>query len=171
MRHGLFLALALLAVASVPPAGAGESYGLANEALVTLKGTVVDVACEVAKLCAPQCGEGKHQLGLRTPDGKLFLAAKSNVDFMGSIRDLLPYCGRLIIVDALTTENGGTRLLMVQRYRLTEVAPWRPTDRALVDWAKANNLAPDSDAAKQWMRNDPLVKAAVAKRGRLGIPE
>jgi hypothetical protein len=175
MRFRFVFAAALLAALlglKLPVAVAAESFGLpSDEQLVTFKGTVVDVACEIAKDCPPKCGDGKRQLGLRTPDGKLFLAAKSNVDFMGSVGDLLPYCGRLLIVDGLTVSSGGTKLLMIQRYKLSDPAPWRSTNQSLIDWAKANHVAVDSEEAKAWMRNDPQVKAAVAKKGRLGVPE
>ena len=76
-----------------------------------------------------------------------------------------------MIVDGLTTSDYGTTLLMIQRYRLSDAAPWRSTTQGLTDWAKANSVAVDSDAAKLWMRNDPAVQAAVAKRGKLGVPE
>jgi len=170
MRRLLLAALAV-SLTSAPPAVAAESLGVANEQLVTVKGTVVDVACEIAHDCAPRCGDGKRQLGIKTLDGKLLLAAKSAVDFMGSVRDLLPYCGRILIVDGLTTSDYGTTLLMVQRFKLSDAAPWRPTTQGLVDWAKANHVAVDSEEAKIWMRNDPEVKDAVAKRGKLGVPE
>jgi hypothetical protein len=166
------IVFAFLSGLPLTPAIAAESLGLPNdEQLVTFKGTVVAIACEIAKDCPPKCGDGKRQLGLRTPDGKLLLAAKSTVDFMGSVRDLLPYCGRLLIVDGLTVSSGGTKLLMIQRYKLSDPAPWRPTNQSLIDWAKANQVAVDSEEAKSWMRNDKQVMTAVAKKGRLGVPE
>src|ERR1051325_9886326 len=79
----LTLMTAALLAASSTAVSAAESLGIAGEALVQLKGTVVDVACEIAKECRPDCGAGKRQLGLRTLDGKLYPVAKSNVDFMG----------------------------------------------------------------------------------------
>ena len=132
---------------------------------------MVDVACELTKDCPAQCGAGKRQLGIKTPDGKLLLAAKNAVNFMGSTRDLLPYCGKDIWVDGVTTNNYGTRLLMVQRYKATEKAEWRDANQSIIEWAKANNVKPDSEQAENWMRNDPTVKAAVAKKGRAGVPE
>jgi hypothetical protein len=170
MRRLLFALVSLL-LAPAQFGIAAESVGVANEQLVTIKGTVVDVACEITHDCAPRCGDGKRQLGLKTLGGKLLLAAKSEVDFMGSVRDLLPYCGRILIVDGLTTSDYGTTLLMVQRFKLSDAAPWRAADQGLADWAKANHLAVDSEEAKLWMRHDPTVAAAVAKRGKLGVPE
>jgi hypothetical protein len=156
---------------SAADASAAESYGLPNEQLVSFKGKVVDVACEITMVCPPRCGDGKHLLAVRTFEGKLFLAAKSNVDFMGVILDLLPSCGRMITVDGITTTNYGTTLLMVQRYKPADAAPWRDTNQSLVEWARANHVTVDSEEAKAWERNDSVVKAAVAKKGRLGVPE
>ncbi len=173
MRAMMIAAIATLCllVTAATATRAADSYGLPNEQLVTIRGKVVEIACEVTQNCAPRCGDGKRLLGIKTADGKLLLAAKNAADFMGSVRDLLPLCGRTITIDGLTTTNFGTTLLMVQRYKVTDAAPWRIANQSLVDWAKANNVAVDSEEAKAWMRNDPMVKAAIAKKGRLGVPE
>jgi hypothetical protein len=171
--HGKLTTISAFVVVMFGAAGASaaESYGLPNEQLVSFKGKVVDVACEVTTVCPPRCGDGKHLLGVRTFEGKLLLAAKSNVDFTGVIPDLLPSCGRMITVDGITTTNYGTTLLMVQRYKIADGAPWHDTNQSLVEWARANHVAVDSEEAKAWERNDSVVKAAVAKKGRLGVPE
>jgi hypothetical protein len=162
------LAAATLAAA---PTVAAEKLGIAGEVEVTTKGKVVDVACELTRDCPAQCGAGRRQLGIKTDDGKLLLAAKNAVNFMGSSRELLPYCGEEIWVDGVTTTNFGTTLLMVQRYRISEKVQWRDATQSLLDWAKANKVNPDSPQAEEWMRNDPLVKKAVAKRGKTGVGE
>ena len=59
MRN-LLLALLAFVFAPAAPGIAAESIGVANEALVTVKGTVVDVACEVTHDCAPRCGDGRR---------------------------------------------------------------------------------------------------------------
>jgi len=150
---------------------AAEKLGVPNEEEVTTKGKVVDVSCELTRDCPAQCGAGRHQLGIKTAEGKLLLAAKSSDNFMGSVRDLLPYCGKEIWVDGVTTNNFGTKLLMVQRYKTSEKAEWRTSSQSIIEWAKAHNVKPDSDQAESWMRNDAKVKAAVAKKGRVGVPE
>jgi hypothetical protein len=166
------LALLLLAlVAGAPGARAAESFGLQNEELLEVKATVVDVACELLKDCPARCGDGRRQLGLKTADGTLLLAAKNQVNFMGAVRDLLPFCGKEIDVDGLKTTNKGVPLYMIQRYRSSASAEWRNADQSIVDWAKANHVKPDGPEAENWMRSDPAVKAAVAKKGRLGVPE
>jgi hypothetical protein len=37
----------------------------------------------------------------------------------------------LLIVDGLTVSSGGTKLLMVQRFKLSDPAPWRQTTQSL----------------------------------------
>ncbi len=150
---------------------AADKLGIPGEEEVTTQGTVVDVSCELTKNCPAQCGAGKHQLGIKTADGKLLLAAKNAVNFMGSTRDLLPFCGKDIWVDGVTTNNFGTKLLMVQRYKASEKDEWRDANQSIIEWAKANHVKPDSEQAESWMRNDSTVKAAVAKKGRAGVPE
>jgi hypothetical protein len=152
-------------------AQAADKLGIPGEEEVTTQGKVVDVSCELTKDCPAQCGAGKHQLGIKTADGKLLLAEKNAVNFMGSTRDLLPYCGKDIWVDGVTTNNYGTRLLMVQRYKTSEKDEWRDANQSIIEWAKAHNVKPDSEQAENWMRNDPTVKTAVAKKGRAGVPE
>jgi hypothetical protein len=150
---------------------AADKLGIPGEEEVTTQGKVVDVSCELTRDCPAQCGAGKHQLGVKTPEGKILLAAKNAVNFMGSTRDLLAFCGKDIWVDGVTTNNFGTKLLMVQRYKASEKAEWRDANQSIIEWAKANHVKPDSEQAENWMRNDRLVKAAVAKKGRAGVPE
>jgi hypothetical protein len=158
-------------VGAVPSGRAAESLGILGEELLTTRGTVVQVSCEVAGVCAPDCGGGKELLGILTEDGRLLLAAKSLVNFRGATADLAPLCGRVVIVDGLTTTSAGATLLMVQRYRLSEQEPWREANEEGIDWAKAHGVASDSGEAENWFRHDAQVDAAVAKRGKTGVAE
>ena len=72
----------------VVAARAADSYGVAGEQLLTIKGKIVDLTCELAHDCAADCGNGKRPLGLLTEDGKLYVAAKSNTIFAGLGHDL-----------------------------------------------------------------------------------
>src|SRR6266851_529780 len=114
-------------------AQAADKLGLPGEQEITTKGKVVDVACELTKDCPAQCGAGKRQLGIRTEEGRLLLAAKNAVGFMGSTRDLLPYCGKELWVDGITTANFGTTLLMVQRYKTSEKDEWREANQSIIE--------------------------------------
>ena len=45
------------------------------------------------------------------------------------------------------------------------------TDQFLKDWAAAHKTTPDSKLTEEWFRNDAVVTAAVAKRGKTGVKE
>jgi hypothetical protein len=168
-----FIALAAFAVCLVlaPGARAAEQLGTSQEQILTTKARVVDLACELTGSCPANCGDGKRQLGLLTPEGKLLVAAKGYAIFVGAVPDLLPHCGQTIWVDGLTTAQFGTTLFMVQRLKDNEADEWHDADQGLKDWSKAHKLAPDSDQAQEWYRHDETVAAEVAKRGKLGVPE
>lgn len=168
------LAAATLAACLLMPAAASaaEKLGILEEQVLTTKARVVDLACELTKSCPPDCGGGKRQLGLITPDGKLLVAAKSYAIFMGATADLLPFCGKEIWVDGLTTSQFNTTVYMVQRLKAKETDEWQDADKTLRNWAAAHHVAPDSkEASEEWFRHDETVDKAVATRGKLGVPE
>ena len=169
MRN-IFLALAVVAGLGVGQAFAADSFSLNNEVLLVVKGKVVDLACVLGQGCPPNCGDGKRQLGVLTADDRLYVAAKSNANFAGLTHDLLPLCGQQIIADGLTTTSQGTRLLMIQGLKLHDGDAFAETDRFLKDWAAAHGTTPDSKITEEWFRNDPAIAAAVAKRGKTGLP-
>jgi hypothetical protein len=163
---------ALVAFLLLPAAHAAESLGVSEEKLVTTKAKVVDLACELTKSCPAHCGDGKRQLGLLTPEGKLLVAAKSFGQFMGTTADLLPYCAQEIWVDGLTTSQFNSTVMMVQRLKAKEGDAWTDADKGIKNWAAAHHVAPDSPTATdEWFRHDETVAKAVAKRGKLGVPE
>lgn len=159
-RAFLVLALGLTALGG---AQAGDPQGLDNEKSLTLKATVVDLVCGLTGRCAPDCGGGKRQLGLRAEDGKLYAAIKSTVDFAGSIQDLLPYCGRTIEADGLLIESPKMQLYLVQKLRERDSDPWKPTTAFLDTWTAKNGRA------DEWYRADPAVKTITEADGVLGI--
>ena len=172
MRRALQLfALAGLGFALIGPnvSQAVDSLGISNEQRVMIKGKVVDLICELAHDCAPNCGDGKRQLGLKTADNKIYFAAKGHVIFAGSTNDLAPYCGKEVIADGLTTTDYETTLLFVQRFKTSESGDWIDANRFRIDWAKAHGVAPDSETAKHWFKTDPVVRAAVEAHGKLGL--
>jgi len=159
--------VALLAVAG--PVRSADSLGVHNEQIVTLKGKVVDLACEVTGNCASDCGSGKRPLGLLTEDGKLYVAAKSNTIFAGLLKDIVTQCGKTIIADGLTTSDHDATLLMIQRYKTSDNGNWVETDGFAADWSKRHSTPIDSKMTEEWYRNDWVVKGAVARRGKLGV--
>ncbi len=164
------LAAILLAILLALPAAAADKVGVAGERAVSISGTVVDLLCEVAHRCAPDCGGGTRQLGLRTQDGRLVPAVKSTTLFAGTTHDLLPYCGKAVIADGVLSTGSGNTIYMVQYLRLKPSAPWASTEAFLAAWAKARGVSVTGPIADQWFRHDPAIAAAVAKRGKLGVP-
>ncbi|MBI3451345.1 MAG: hypothetical protein HY057_00605 [Rhodospirillales bacterium] len=165
------LAAAVLALGLARGALAAESWGLPEEKEVTFKAKVVDMLCELTGDCPASCGAGKHQLALKTADGKLVLPAKNVVPFAGTVNELIGFCGKEIFVDGLMTTSKGTTLFALQNFRTKESDPWTEASVFLADWAKANNVKPDSEKAEEWFRNDPHVQAIIAKQGKLGVKE
>ncbi len=132
MTRSVLVAAALLAGLSAPPASAADLWGIEGEKAVLLKGRVVDLLCEVGKVCAPDCGGGRRQLGLVDGTGRLYPAAKGNTLFAGAVADLAPYCGREVEVDGLVIESPRMHLLFVQKLKAPATptsAPPRPSAR------------------------------------------
>jgi hypothetical protein len=156
------IALATLLAAAMP-AMAGELWNIPHEKSVVLKGKVVDALCQLKGRCAPDCGGGKRQLGLAMADGSFRLVAKSNIDFAGSIRDLIGYCGREIEADGLLIENPAITLFFVQAIRETPAQPWIPAERFKAAWEARNGKA------DEWWRADPEANRLIAEDGPFGI--
>ena len=167
--------LVLSALACVKPIFAADLLGVNEEKPLVTKGRVVDVACDLTNNCPTNCGNGKRQLGILTESGTLYLAAKSAAIFAGAVKDLLPYCGKMVEIDGSTTAQFGGTLLYIARMRLAEgtetVDPWQSTEEFTRDFAKRNNLAPDDMKVDEWYRFDKTATEAVQKHGKLGVAE
>jgi hypothetical protein len=159
----VFAALVWCSVGVSGPARAADEYGIANEKVVQFEVKVVDIACQLTGNCPANCGGGKRQLGLVTPDGKLRLPVKGQTLFANAIPDLLPYCGKSVMVDGLLIENPVMTIVHVQNLRETADQKWTPTEAFEADWTKKNGKA------EEWQRADPLVKAVIAADGVYGI--
>jgi hypothetical protein len=142
---------------------AADAYGIAHEKTVEFAGTVVDIACTLTGDCPANCGGGKRQLGFVTADGKLRAAVKSATNFAGAVQDLLPYCGKQVLVDGLLVENPALTLLHVQNLRETIDQKWQPTEAFEKQWVAKNGPADD------WFRADTTIKAAIDADGVYGI--
>jgi hypothetical protein len=161
------LAAPILLLAALP-LSAAEGIGGKNEKPLEVEGTVVDLLCEVAKRCAPNCGEGKRQLGIKLSDGKLLVAAKNTDLFAGAVVDLAPLCGKVIKADGILFENPKMPIYMVQGIKTDlKAAEYTPVDGFGKAWTAKNGGA----ASDEWFRTDPAVKAQIAKTGPLGRPE
>lgn len=162
MKRFAITLVTLLCLSSVPSLAADE-WGIPHESVVEIEGTVVDVACTLTGDCPPNCGDGRRQLGLLTPDGKLRMAAKAATNFAGAVRDLLPHCGKVVFADGLLIENPALTMLMVQNLRLSKADKLAPATAFETEWVKQNG------PAEEWYRADPRVKSAIEANGVLGI--
>lgn len=160
---GLRTILALTAAFAPSPAFAADSWGLPNETVVEIEAKVVDVACTLTGDCPDNCGGGKRQLGLLTPDGKLRLAAKGAVNFAGAVPDLLPHCGKTVFADGLLIENPAMTIFMVQNLRLSKDEDLKPATAFRTEWTAKHGKA------DEWYRVDPLVKKVIEADGVFGI--
>ncbi|MDX2259291.1 MAG: hypothetical protein NW205_10305 [Hyphomicrobiaceae bacterium] len=168
-RAEVLTALAILSVLAGAltlsrPCTAADSWGLPNEKIVVLKGTVVDIACHLKGDCPANCGDGKRQLGLVTDDGKLRPVVKGGTDFAGAHRDLVSSCGKQIEADGLLIENPAMTVFFAQKLRASPQAAWQDTNAFLSHWKARYG------ETKEWMRDDPAVREKLAITGVLGIP-
>jgi hypothetical protein len=145
-------------------AGAAEKWGMPHEKELIVRGKVVDILCELARDCPPDCGGGKRQLGLVTAEGVLRPAAKGNVDFASPVIDLAPFCGKTIFADGLLLENPAAHLYFVQAIRERDGDPWIPAT------AFQTRFDARHGATKEWYRSDPTAKDIIARDGVLGVP-
>jgi hypothetical protein len=170
MRFAFALAAGLVSALTLTHSSrAADSLGVSEEHLLTVKGQIVDLACEITHDCRARCGDGHRPLGLKADDGRLYVAAKSNTIFAGLNRDLVAHCGTEIIADGLTTSNYGSTLLMIQRFRPGETAAWIETDRFATDWARQHNADPAGKETEEWYRHDPDALRAVDRHGKTGL--
>ena len=166
MRMRILSALAGLLLAA-GPAFAAEEWGIDHEEKARLTATVVDIACVLTGDCPENCGGGKRQLGLLTGEGRLIPAAKNFDPFAGALADLLPFCGRDIVVDGLLIENPKLPMFAIQfKKPAGPDGEWARGNWFVKDWARANPGKP----AGQWFRHDARIAAKIARTGKLGIP-
>lgn len=145
------------------PARAADGWGIDHEKVVVLDGRVVDLACALKGDCPPDCGAGKRQLGLLTPDGKLRAVVKGPVEFAGPALDLLALCGKNVQLDGLLIENPAIHIVMLQNIREKPEQPWARATAFETDWQARNGKA------EEWFREDKLVKRVIGEDGVYGI--
>ncbi len=145
------------------PGDAAEPWGIPHERPAILKGRVVDALCHLKGRCAPDCGAGKRQLGMLLADGRFRLVAKSNIDFAGSIPDLIGFCGKEIEADGLLIESPAITLFFVQGIRTDAAGPFIPAERFKAAWETQHGKA------EEWWRADPQANRIIAEDGPLGI--
>ena len=157
------IAICLATLAATGAARAADEFGIANEKVVQIEVTVVDIACALTGKCPANCGDGKRQLGLLDADGKLRLPVKGQTLFANAIPDLLPYCGKKVWVDGLLIENPVMTIVHVQALRESPDQKWKQTEAFEAQWLARNGKA------DEWQRNDALVKEVIAADGVFGI--
>jgi len=148
-----------------------EELGLVGETKATFSGKVVDLLCEIAGDCAPNCGDGRRQLGiLRESDNHLVVVSKNaQFEFNGAVDDLLPYCNRVVDVDGLLLgDDSGVKakIFMAQFIRLKGETEWKKAERWTKAW-EARNPAAAGEAP--WYRRDPRVLKQIEKKGYFGL--
>ncbi len=149
-----------------------RSWNLKAQEKALFKAKVVDVLCELAGDCPPDCGGGTRQLGLlRDADDALVFPTKNGQPvFTGAATDLQLYCGKQVEVDGLLTGGdeisaGAAKLFQVQRIR--EIGgEWAKANRWTKDWQKAN---PGAKGKGPWFRRDPRIVREIEKDGYLGL--
>lgn len=166
MRKRFRFLLPALMAAFALPASAAEEWGIEYERKARFEATVIDVVCEIAGDCAPDCGAGKRQLGLLRDDGTLVLAAKNFDPFAGTQVELAPMCGQRVLADGLMIDDPAATLFVLQFVKPLPDGEWRRANRFTKAWGEANPGKP----AGQWFRHDPQILKELAETGIVGIP-
>ena len=148
-----------------------RSWNLYAEVPATFEAKVVDVACEIAGQCTPDCGGGARQMGLlRSADNVLVLVMKnSQPNFMGGARDLALYCNQTVEVDGLLIDDpdlNAKNIYLVQRIKPEGSEEWVKTNKGSKLWAADH---PEAKGKGPWFRRDPRVKEIIAEEGYLGL--
>jgi hypothetical protein len=143
---------------------AAEGIGGENEKLLELRGTVVDVLCELTGRCPPgSCQSTRRLLGLKLADGRLIAVPKGPELFAGAQNDLAPLCGKTITVDGVLFENPKMPVYLVQGMKTDPAQPeFAAPDAFLKAWKAKNG------EAEEWFRADPAVKELIGRNGPLG---
>ena len=169
MKKILLVGFAAALLYAPQPSHAAQSWGLIGEEIVRFDAQVVDLLCELTGDCPENCGGGKRQLGLVNGSGKLIPVFKNAVPFAGAVVELLDFCGKTVTADGLFSTNRGTTIFSLQFIREAPSGKWHKGNRFLRKWAETNGVEVNSNAAKTWFRNDPRIKALIAKDGKLGL--
>lgn len=158
---------AVLGLMFAAPAYAATSWNLTDEEIAPLTGTVVDIRAELTGETIADCGGGKHQLGIRTAEGRLVPVIKNAQPFFGAAIELLPHCGKTVTLDGLFTGHSGYRVYVVQAVQAEGVTI--KATKGVAKWAKDNGIDPADKKTRTWYWHDPKIKAAIAKDGYFGI--
>ena len=148
-----------------------RSWNLYAEVPARFEARVVDILCEIAGDCPPDCGGGDRQLGLlRAADGALTFPNKNAQPlFTGAPVELQPFCGQDVEVDGLLLEDpdlGARNVYLVQRIRAVGDEEWIEATRWTDAWEEAH---PDAAGEGPWYRRSPRVNAMIAEGGYLGL--
>lgn len=160
-----WMALAAFAL-NIGIANAAEEWGIEHEKVARFEAKVVDILCELSGDCPANCGGGTRQLGLLDGEGRLHLAIKNSDPFAGTIKDLLPFCGKQIVADGLLIANPKLPMFVLQFKREAPEGDWSRANWFTKRWAEAH---PELDV-DEWFRNDPLIRQVIAEDGVFGIP-
>lgn len=163
---------ALPVVAADYSAGStAKSWGLNGEEQALFKAKVVDILCELTGDCAPNCGDGKRQLGLVRADDDVLIYPNKNSQpaFSGAAEELLPFCGQDVEVDGLMIteeELGAKNIYQVQKIRAVGDEEWTKASSWTKKWAKKH---PEAKGKGPWFRRDPRVNGYIEETGYLGL--
>jgi hypothetical protein len=151
----------------IPATGhSADEWGIAFEEVTRVDAKVVDLLCDLTGDCPDNCGDGRRQLGLIMPDGRLVPVVKNNDPFAGATNDLIGFCGQTITADGLMIRDPAMPLFQLQFKRLAPDGKWRRANQFTKDWSAANG---DQSAGK-WFRKDAGIKQIIAEQGVFGIP-
>lgn len=160
------MSISLLQAGCATPVGEVESWPVTNAEESQFSGTVVDVLCELGGNCANECGQGKHQLAIKSQDKGTVLVAKNLNNYSGAVDELWQFCGQQVDVNGLFTEHKGVRFFQVQNIRESG-GQWQKATKYISAWTERSGKSPEQ--AKNWQDHDDRVKDIIEREGRLGL--
>jgi hypothetical protein len=118
VQHGaVTLALGLVMFASAATAGPA-----ADDASVTVKGSVFDSACAftkgldkpISKACATSCAHAGSTLVILTDDGTIYWPIADTTPSKGQNFRLLPFAGEKVTATGKVYDRGGSKAMVIE---------------------------------------------------------
>ena len=117
------VAALVLGAAILVGAGAATAGPAADDASVTVKGSVLDSACAftkrldkpISKACATSCARAGSTLVILTEDGTIYWPIADTTPSKGQNFRLLPFAGEKVTATGKVYDRGGSKAMVIEK--------------------------------------------------------
>src|SRR5580704_18888852 len=117
------VAALVLGAAILVGAGAATAGATADDASVTVKGSVLDSACAftkgldkpISKACATSCARAGSTLVILTEDGTIYWPIADTTPSKGQNFRLLPFSGEKVTATGKVYDRGGSKAIVIDK--------------------------------------------------------